>query len=298
MSWVEAFLAYLRNECNRSVLTVETYQICLEDFERYLRETDSTLDWKDVDQDLVRDWMVDLMERDNTSRTICKKLSALRTFYRFLLRRGLVRKDPVHLLPGPKKDRPLPMFVREAEMDRLLDGNYFPEGIEGKRDRLTLLLLYSTGMRRSELEGLEWSHVDMSQRQLKVTGKRNKQRVIPFGDELAEALRDFREELDALSEGKLQTKSVLVDLKTGKRFSGAKIYGTVKHYLSMVTTLKKRSPHVLRHSFATAMLNNQADLESVRELLGHADLATTEIYTHTTFEELKRMYNQAHPRAK
>ena len=298
MSWVEAFLAYLRNECNRSVLTVETYQTCLEDFERYLKETDSTLDWKDVDQDLVRDWMVDLMERDNTSRTICKKLSALRTFYRFLLRRGLVKKDPVHLLPGPKKERPLPMFVREAEMDRLLDGNYFPEGIEGKRDRLTLLLLYSTGIRRSELEGLEWSHVDMDQRQLKVTGKRNKQRVIPFGDELAEALRNFREELDALPESKVQTKSVLVDLKTGKRFSGAKIYETVKRYLSMVTTLKKRSPHVLRHSFATAMLNNQADLESVRELLGHADLATTEIYTHTTFEELKRMYNQAHPRAK
>lgn len=298
MSWVEAFLAYLRNECNRSVLTVETYQTCLEDFERYLKETDSTLDWKDVDQDLVRDWMVDLMERDNTSRTICKKLSALRTFYRFLLRRGLVKKDPVHLLPGPKKERPLPMFVREAEMDRLLDGNYFPEGIEGKRDRLTLLLLYSTGIRRSELEGLEWSHVDMDQRQLKVTGKRNKQRVIPFGDELAEALRNFREELDALPESKVQTKSVLVDLKTGKRFSGAKIYETVKRYLTMVTTLKKRSPHVLRHSFATAMLNNQADLESVRELLGHADLATTEIYTHTTFEELKRMYNQAHPRAK
>ncbi|MBQ3628265.1 MAG: tyrosine-type recombinase/integrase [Bacteroidaceae bacterium] len=298
MSWVEAFLAYLRNECNRSALTVETYQTCLEDFERYLKETDSTLDWKDVDQDLVRDWMVDLMERDNTSRTICKKLSALRTFYRFLLRRGLVKKDPVHLLPGPKKERPLPMFVREAEMDRLLDGNYFPEGIEGKRDRLTLLLLYSTGIRRSELEGLEWSHVDMNQCQLKVTGKRNKQRVIPFGDELAEALRNFREELDALPESKVQTKSVLVDLKTGKRFSGAKIYETVKRYLTMVTTLKKRSPHVLRHSFATAMLNNQADLESVRELLGHADLATTEIYTHTTFEELKRMYNQAHPRAK
>lgn len=298
MSWVEAFLAYLRNECNRSALTVETYRICLEEFERYLRETDSTLDWKDVDQDLVRDWMVDLMERDNTSRTICKKLSALRTFYRFLLRRGLVKKDPVHLLPGPKKERPLPMFVREAEMNRLLDGDYFPEGIEGKRDRLVLLLLYSTGMRRSELEGLCWNDVDMGQQQLKVTGKRNKQRIIPFGRELAEALGDFRNELDMLPEGKLQTRAVLVDLKTGKRFSGAKIYETVKRYLSMVTTLKKRSPHVLRHSFATAMLNNQADLESVKELLGHADLATTEIYTHTTFEELKRMYNQAHPRAK
>lgn len=298
MSWVEAFLAYLRNECNRSALTVETYRICLEEFERYLRETDSTLDWKDVDQDLVRDWMVDLMERDNTSRTICKKLSALRTFYRFLLRRGLVKKDPVHLLPGPKKERPLPMFVREAEMNRLLDGDYFPEGIEGKRDRLVLLLLYSTGMRRSELEGLCWNDVDMGQQQLKVTGKRNKQRIIPFGRELAEALGDFRNELDMLPKGKLQTRAVLVDLKTGKRFSGAKIYETVKRYLSMVTTLKKRSPHVLRHSFATAMLNNQADLESVKELLGHADLATTEIYTHTTFEELKRMYNQAHPRAK
>lgn len=296
--WIDAFVAYLTVECDRSQQTVSVYQASLKEFERYLKRQDETLDWGQVDADLVRDWMVECIEQGNNPRTVCKKLSALKTFYKFLLKRELVEYDPVHALRGPKTDKPLPVFLRESEMDRLLDGNYFPEGLEGQRDRLVLLILYSTGIRRAELYGLDWTDVDMGQRQLKVTGKRNKQRIVPFGNELHDALQEYRTQLRLLPEGKVRTPAVLVNLKTGGRFSAEGIYKTVRHYLSYVTTQRKRSPHILRHTFATAMLNNQANLQSVKELLGHAKLATTEVYTHTTFEELKRMYNQAHPRAK
>ena len=295
---IGAFLAYLESEQNRSRLTVETYRICLEDFETFLRNKDEALTWGDVDQDLVRDWMVELIEGGNAPRTVRKKLSALKTFYKFLLRRGEVETDPVYALQGPKRDWPLPAFVREAEMDRLLDGDFFPEGLEGMRDRVLLLILYSTGIRRAELHGLDWADVDFQQNQLKVTGKRNKQRIVPFGDELRRVLGEYKSELARQMEGKLNTRAVVVNLKSGRRLSEGMIYIRVKRYLTYVTTLKKRSPHVLRHSFATAMLNNGANLQSVKDLLGHEDLSTTEIYTHTTFEELKRMYNQAHPRAK
>lgn len=296
--WIPPFLTYLESECSRSRQTVETYRICLEQFERYMASQEGKPDWDTADRDLVRDWMVELMERGETARTVCKKLSALKTFYRYLLARELVKTDPVRSLQGPKKEKSLPVYVREAEMNQLLDGNYFEGASDGERDRLVLLILYSTGIRRSELYGLDWTDVDLNGRQLKVTGKRNKQRIVPFGDELRDAFQTYRQTLIQLPDGKVKTGALLVDARTGKRLSSAKIYETVHKYLSLVTTLKKRSPHVLRHSFATAMLNNNANLEAVRELLGHESLATTEIYTHTTFEELKKMYNQAHPRAK
>ena len=294
---IDSFLTYLQSECNRSQLTSLTYQICLEDFEHYIKERDEALDWTNVDQDVVRDWMVDLMERGNSPRTICKKLSAIKTFYRFLLQRGLVEANPVHTLQGPKQDKPLPVFVRESEMNKLLDGDYFEDNLKGKQDRLILLILYSTDIRRSELSGLNWTDVDLAQRQLKVTGKRNKQRIVPFGEELHDVMAGYAQLMKAF-EKEHDEQALLVNLKTGRRISGEQIYLTVKHYLSFVTTLKKRSPHVLRHTFATTMLNNEANLQSVKELLGHENLATTEVYTHTTFEELRKMYNQAHPRAK
>lgn len=296
--WVDSFLTYLQSECSRSDLTIATYRTSLLEFEQYIAEKGEGLDWTTVDRDVVRNWMVDMMAGGNTPRTVCKKLSALKSFYRFLLQRGKVSVDPVSSLQGPKKEKTLPQFVREGEMDRLLDGNFFPDTLEGQRDRLILLLLYSTGIRLSELCGLDWDDVEMGQRQLKVLGKRNKQRIVPFGNELYEALANYKAKLEQLPGEQVQTKAVLVNLKTGKRLSGENVYKTVRHYLTCVTTLKKRSPHVLRHSFATAMLNNGADLEAVKDLLGHTNIATTEIYTHTTFEELKKMYNQAHPRAK
>lgn len=296
--WIPQFLAYLESECSRSKLTIETYRIGLEQFEHYMAGQEGNLDWNSVDSDLVRDWMVELMEQGESPCTVCKKLSALKTFYRYLLGRGMVKTDPVHSLQGPKKEKTLPTYVREADMDRLLDSDCFDKAPDGERDRLILLILYSTGIRRSELYGLDWTDIDLEGRQLKVTGKRNKQRIVPFGDELKQALLSYRQSLDELPEESVATKALLVDRKKGDRLSSAKIYDTVHKYLSQVTTQKKRSPHVLRHSFATAMLNHDANLQAVKELLGHESLATTEIYTHTSFEELKRMYNQAHPRAK
>ena len=195
---------------------------------------------------------------------------------------------------GPKKKKPLPSFVREKDMDRLLDGLTFEEGFEGCRDRMVLEMFYATGMRLSELIGLDDADVDFSARLIKVTGKRNKQRLIPFGNELEEDLRIYIKVRDeALPNG----SDAFFVRKDGKRMYPMQVYRLVKRNLSKVVTLKKRSPHVLRHTFATAMLNDCAELRAVKELLGHESLTTTEVYTHTTFEELKKVYELAHPRA-
>ena len=291
---INQFLNYLRYERSASSQTVQTYEESLREFESYISLRDSGLSLQAVDADLIRDWMESLMDKGNTASTINKKLSALRSFYRFSLKRGLVEKDPAHVVTGPKKSKPLPQFLREGEMDKLLDQLEWGNDYKDVRARTILLLLYEAGLRRSELTGLNDSNIDFNERQLKVTGKRNKQRIIPFGEELAEALSKYiamRDEQFENSEG-----AVFLDDKGG-RITGAQVYNIVRKNLSMVTSLKKRSPHVLRHSFATAMLNNGAGLESIKNLLGHESVSTTEIYTHTTFEQLKRVYKEAHPRA-
>jgi integrase/recombinase XerC len=202
-------------------------------------------------------------------------------------------------MSGPKVEKKLPVYVRETEMDRLFDGNFFSEDYQGYRDRMILLTFYSTGIRLSELVGLSERDVDLDQMQLKVTGRRNKQRIIPYGDEFGDSLRHYLAERETFVKQKMVTNTGLfLDERNGLRISPVKVRNLVKKYLSMVTTQKRNSPHVLRHTFATAMLNHKADLQSVKELLGHESLSTTEIYTHTTFEQLKEMYNQAHPRAK
>jgi integrase/recombinase XerC len=201
-------------------------------------------------------------------------------------------------MPGPKVEKKLPAYVREKEMDRLFDSDFFSDDYQGFRDRMILLTFYSTGIRLSELVGLDDRDVDLDQMQLKVTGKRNKQRIIPYGDEFGDSLRQYLAERDAFAKQFEGSTSLFLDERNGQRMTPAKVRNLVKRYLSMVTTQQRNSPHVLRHTFATAMLNHQADLQSVKELLGHESLSTTEIYTHTTFEQLKEMYNQAHPRAK
>ena len=291
---INQFLNYLCYERSASSQTVQTYEESLREFESYISLRDSGLSLQAVDADLIRDWMESLMDKGNTASTINKKLSALRSFYRFSLKRGLVEKDPAHVVTGPKKSKPLPQFLREGEMDKLLDQLEWGNDYKDVRARTILLLLYEAGLRRSELIGLNDSNIDFNERQLKVTGKRNKQRIIPFGEELAEALSKYiamRDEQFENSEG-----AVFLDDKGG-RITGAQVYNIVRKNLSLVTSLKKRSPHVLRHSFATAMLNNGAGLESIKNLLGHESVSTTEIYTHTTFEQLKRVYKEAHPRA-
>ena len=291
---IDQFLNYLRYERNTSPLTVQTYEEGLREFESYLNLRDDGLSLEKVDTDLIRDWMESLMDKGNNASTINKKLSALRSFYRFALKRKLVEKDPAHCLTGPKKAKPLPQFLREGEMDRLLDVIEWGDNYKDVRARTILLLFYEAGLRRSELTGLDDENVDFAAGQLKVTGKRNKQRIIPFGEELAEALAGYMAIRD---EQVVKNSKALFLSDKGERMTGCQVYAIVHKYLSAVTSLKKRSPHVLRHTFATAMLNNGAGLESIKKLLGHESVSTTEIYAHTTFEQLKRVYKEAHPRA-
>ena len=291
---INQFLNYLRYERNASAQTVQTYEDALEEFDSYIILKESGLSLATADTDLIRDWMESLMDKGNTASTINKKLSALRSFYRFALKRRLVEHDPAHCVTGPKKLKPLPQFLREGEMDRLLDDLEWENTYNNVRARTILLLFYEAGLRRSELVGLDDKDVDFDTCQLKVTGKRNKQRVIPFGEELAAELKHYMAVRDeALGSG----HEALFLSDKGVRISGGQVYLIVRKYLSAVTSLKKRSPHVLRHTFATAMLNNGAGLEGIKNLLGHESVSTTEIYTHTTFEQLKRVYKEAHPRA-
>ena len=291
---IDSFLEYLRLERNYSERTIVSYETDLREFEEYFQEVDAGLDFKKIDADIVRRWMVHLMDEGRAATSVNRKLSTLRSFYRFLLRRKEVVINPMLKVVGPKKKKPLPFFVREKDMDRLLDESLFEEGFEGCRDRLILEMFYATGMRLSELIGLNDADVDLSARLIKVTGKRNKQRLIPFGDEMEEDLLIYiKVRNEALPEG---TKAFFVR-KNGMRMYPLQVYRLVRKSLSKVVTLKKRSPHVLRHTFATAMLNGKAEMRAVKELLGHESLVTTEVYTHTTFEELKKVYELAHPRA-
>ena len=290
----EAFLDYLRLERNYSERTIVSYGTDLREFEGYLEKTEAELDFTKVHADVVRNWISELMDEGRTATSVNRKLSSLRSFYRFLLRRKEITVNPMLKIVGLKKKKPLPSFVREKDMNRLLDGLSFDGGFEGCRDRTILEMFYATGMRLSELIGLDDVDVDLSARLIKVTGKRNKQRLIPFGDELAEDLLIYiKVRGDAFPDG----VEAFFIRKNGKRMYPMQVYRIVKRNLSKVVTLKKKSPHVLRHTFATAMLNDNAELRAVQALLGHESLATTEVYTHTTFEELKKVYEQAHPRA-
>ena len=291
---IDKFLDYLKFERNRSELTVKNYRDDLRSFEKFFRDLKNPVSWESLDSDVVRNWMERMMDEGNNAASINRRLSALRSFYRFALSRKLVDKDPVHGITGPKKGKPLPQFLKEKEMDRLLERECWTRSFEDVRDRAIIMTFYETGIRLSELTGLDDKMVDFAEYQLKVTGKRNKQRIIPFGEELCTTLRDYMECRD-YKVGRLSEALFVTD--EGQRMSASLVRERVKRSLSKVCTLKKRSPHVLRHTFATAMLNHKAGIESVKKLLGHESLSTTEIYTHTTFEQLKREYSIAHPRA-
>lgn len=266
----------------------------LEEFERFYKELDNQLSWESVDSDVVRNWMEYMMDRGNSASSVNRRLSALRSFYRFSLRRNLVGKDPVHGLQGPKKQKPLPQFLKESEMERLLESEMWTDSYKDVLERTIIITFYVTGVRLSELIGLDDRDVDNVTCEIKVTGKRNKQRIIPFGKELAEQFAQYQQVRNGTAMG---NTTAFFRTEKGKRMTAAQVRSLVKKNLSKVSTLKKRSPHVLRHTFATAMLNHDAGLESVKELLGHESLSTTEIYTHTTFEQLKKVYKNAHPRA-
>ncbi len=296
-TWIEDFFAYLRYERNYSECTLVAYEKSLKAFGLYWKSLDDDLTWGSVSSDVVRSWIVSLLERGLRASGVSLRLSAVKSFYRFLLRRGLVEVDPAYGVSAPRKARPLPYFIREKDMDNLLDKVSFPETYEGMRDRTMVSMLYATGMRAAELITLDLSSVDLAQAVISVVGKRNKQRLIPMVPELVQDVQDYLQVREEFLADKKPTNALFLEKVRGGRISYGHLRVAVRDVLSHVTIQSKRSPHVLRHSFATSMLNHSADLQSVKELLGHQSLSTTAIYTHTTFEELKKLYNQAHPRA-
>ncbi len=294
MKLIDSFLDYMRYEQNCSQLTIVAYKEDLYQFYQFVEDNCDEFDVTLVDSDIIRDWIMLLMSEKFTATSVNRKLSALRSFYKYLLKKGIVIADPLRKIVGPKNKRPLPVFLREKEMNELMDDVDYGEGFIGVRDHLIIEMFYMTGMRRAELIGLRDVDIDFSGQLIKVTGKRDKQRLIPFGKELEDSMRKYLAERKAINNQIDQ--SFFVDAKGGP-LSPGQVYHIVQTNLSKVVTQKKRSPHVLRHTFATTMLNHDAQLGAVKELLGHSSLATTQIYTHTTFEELKKTYKQAHPRA-
>lgn len=294
MNEIEDFINYLLADKGYSKLTAKEYRSALQSLQIFFRSLDDQITWYTLDADVVKQWMAREMARGENARTISKQLSGVRSFYKYMRRVGRMDHSPVTMVKSPKIHSKLPSFLRNGEVNQLFDDIDYPDGYEGVRDRTILLTFYHTGIRLAELIGLDVEDIDLDQRELKVTGKRDKQRIVPFSAELADAFRAY-----------LPVRSDYVGIDGGAlffnrrklRIDRRRVGLIVKHYLSLVTTQRKKSPHVLRHTFASAMLNNGADLEAIKELLGHESVATTEVYTHTTFADLKKQYKLAHPRA-
>lgn len=289
--YIDSFIDYITSVKNYSKFTSGSYRRDLEQFFSYICTIEQDLRPETADTDLIRSWLSSLVERGYNAASVNRKLSALRSFYHYLLKISAITVDPTARLSGLRKPKRLPQVVHDADLEGLLDA--MPaDGFVQMRDKLIVDMLYETGMRRSELVNLDTTDVDFSLMQVKVLGKRNKQRLIPIGRGLASMIGDY-----LAMRAPVAVEPALFVTPGGRRITAAQVYAVVHKALTSVIRSGKRSPHVLRHSFATVLLDNGADLESVKELLGHADLATTQIYTHSSFEELKKIYKQAHPRA-
>ena len=291
--FIDSFIGFLRVEKNYSQHTLRAYANDLRSFQNFLADVDGSLSFMDADVDLMRTWVAGLVDGGAAPASVSRKMSTLRAFYDYLRSEGCVDRNPAVSLKNPKLRKKLPTFVKEEDMDCLLDEVAFGGGYEACRDRMIIMCFYSTGMRLSELVGLDVVDVDMERSVIKVFGKRSKERIVPFGVEMKRELENYLE----LRSAQRSASEALFLSRGGGRVSHSSVYRMVREKLSGVTSVNKKSPHVLRHSFATAMLNNDAELGVVKELLGHKRLATTEVYTHLTFEELKRFYKKAHPRA-
>lgn len=294
MTIVEKYISYLRYEKNYSSHTEISYSTDLAQFNSFLERNYPEHTLIDVDGDIVRAWVMLLMEQKTTARSVNRKLSSLKSFYRYLQRIGEVKVSPLKKVSGPKAAKPIPSFINYNDMEKVLDVDVSDDDYEAFRDKVILELFYVTGMRRAELIGLRDVDVDLGTGSIRVTGKRNKQRIIPISKSTVDLLNKYLEVRQA--EFKNQTETFFVR-KGGDSVYPMLIHRVVTEHLKWIPTLAKASPHVLRHSFATGMLNNGADINAVKELLGHSSLASTEIYTHTSFEELKKIYSKAHPRA-
>lgn len=293
--YIERFFNYLQYEKRFSPHTLLSYRKDIDQFLHFIQGEPGIRQVQDITHHTVRSWLVELMEQRRSAATVSRKLSSLRTYFKFLLREGIIRANPAVKIQGPKAGKKLPVFIRRQAMDHLLDDLEFEDTFEGVRDKAILETFYQTGMRLSELINLREDDVDIFNSRIRVVGKRNKERLIPFSSSYRVLIREY------LQLKKLQNpdnkQGALFVKKKGEKLPARFVYKLVNKYLSMVSTEDKKSPHVLRHTFATHMLNNGADLNAVKELLGHASLAATQVYTHNSTEHLKKIYKQAHPKA-
>ena len=292
---VDRFLEHLAYEKRSSALTVIAYGQDLRQFTGFLKQAVGLEKPEQANDKAVRAWMMSLLEGGTGPRSVNRKLSSLRAFFKFARTVGEVSADPTDLIEPPKTPKRLPEFIEEQRMDQLLSKAEWPDTFDGLRDRITLELLYGTGMRLAELMGLSPSDIDLRRKTLRVLGKRNKERVIPIADPLADLLKAYLDERDRLEPAPGRGTPLLVK-NSGEPVLRRTVQRLVAHYLGTVTSQRKRSPHVLRHTFATHLLNNGADANSVRKSLSRAGLAATQLYTHNTVEKLKKAHQQAHPR--
>jgi len=293
MEAISNFVDYLRFEKRFSEHTVLAYQNDLKQFTAFLSAEGESLVLNEIIAVQIRSWLVKLLEEGIEPRSVNRKITALKTFFKYALKNKWINTNPMLKVVSPKVAKKLPVYVAAERLDFLLDRAEFPNDFDGRRDHLIIELLYGTGMRRAELLGLTVDDVDFRNKQLKVTGKRNKQRIIPLFDHLLEQIKEF---LTAREEINYQHSDWLFLDSKGRALYPDKIYRIVRRYLSLISTQSKRSPHVLRHSFATEMLNKGADLNSIKEILGHANLSATQVYTHNSIEKLREVYKKAHPR--
>jgi integrase/recombinase XerC len=289
---VQSFLDYLRFEKRYSQHTIISYQNDLEQFLAYLSQF-GELKPQEITASFIRSWLAELKSENITSKSINRKISALKSFFKFLMKQSVIDQTPMTTITSPKISRRLPTFIEEKNTDTLFSHVVFGDDWTGRTERLILLLFYSTGMRLSELVNLKERQIDEHYAQIKVLGKGNKERIIPVSNELLAEIKNYI----ASKPVKREDVAELLINERGKCLYPKYVYNTVKKYLSFVTTLEKKSPHVLRHTFATHLMNHGADLNAVKELLGHASLAATQVYTHNTIEKLKDVHKKAHPKA-
>ncbi len=292
---VESFLKYIRFEKRYSPKTVISYQTDLSQFEQYLLKEFESTPVQEANFGLVRSWIVSLVESKLDSRSINRKIACLRSFYKFLMRQEIITKDPMMKIKILKTKKKLPHFINEQDSIKLLDNLSFPEGHKGIRDQLILELLYGTGIRLAELIALKDSDINMRASTVRVLGKRNKERIIPFSSSLVSKIKEYIRQRN--KEVIKKDHSYLLVTDTGGQLYPMMVNRIVKKYMKLFTTVEKKSPHVLRHSYATHLLNKGAEINAVKDLLGHSSLAATQVYTHNSMEKLKKVFDQAHPKA-
>lgn len=291
--WLTDFLQYLRFEKRYSQHTLIAYSKDLQQFREFISKEFQLDCPKAITHFHIRTWLATLKDDKQTARTINRKISSLSSFYKHLLKQQKVEKNPVLMLHAQKLPERLPTFLKESEMELLLEEVQFEEGFKGFTDRLICELLYQTGMRRNELQQLKEGDIEWSLRQVRILGKGNKERLVPVSPQLLLSLKDYIKEKKNLEK---HDDKYLLNLENGTQLYAGYIYRVVKRYMSVATTLKKKSPHVLRHTFATHMLNKGANIQAIKDLLGHSSLAATQIYTHNNIEKLKEIHKLNHPR--